>query len=60
MKTTAPRVATHALAAVIATAGVAFCIGGTLFLMSMPSVEYAAASGIAAHAAPVVLANSRD
>lgn len=60
MKTTSPRIATHALAAVIAAAGVAFSIGGTLFLMSMPSVEYAAASGIAAQSAPVVLAASRN
>ncbi|QSI78085.1 MULTISPECIES: hypothetical protein [Niveibacterium] len=60
MKTTAPRTATRALAALIAAAGVTFSIGGTLFLMSMPSLEYAAASGIAAQSAPVVVATNRD
>jgi len=60
MKTTAPRIATRALAALIAATGVAFSIGGTLFLMSMPSLEYAAASGIAAQSAPVVVAANRD
>ncbi|WP_374603084.1 hypothetical protein [Niveibacterium sp.] len=59
MKTTAPRTATRALAALIAAAGVTFSIGGTLFLMSMPSLD-AAASGIAAQSAPVVVATNRD
>lgn len=56
MKTTA----TRAVAALIATAGVTFSIGGTLFLMSMPSLEYAATSGIAAQPAPVMVAANRN
>jgi len=60
MKTTAPRIAARAVAALIAAAGVTFSIGGTLFLMSMPSIEYAAASGIAAQSAPVVVVASGD
>lgn len=59
MKTAASRIATRAFAALIAVAGVAFSIGGTLFLMSAPSLEYAAASSIAAQSTPVVVA-SRD
>ncbi len=60
MKTTAPRIATRAIAALIAAAGVSFSIGGTLFLMNMPSVEYAAAGSIATQSAPVVVVASHD
>ncbi|MCX9155000.1 hypothetical protein OPU71_02545 [Niveibacterium sp. 24ML] len=54
MKTHSPRLITRAFASLIAAAGVSFCIGGTVFLMSTPSIEYAAATGFAAQSAPLL------
>lgn len=56
MKTHSPRLITRAFASLIAAAGVSFCIGGTVFLMSMPSSEYAAATEFVAQSTPLMLA----
>ena len=56
MTTTTARLMTRIYASLIAAAGVSFCIGGTLFLMSTPSTEYAAATALVAQSAPVVVA----
>jgi hypothetical protein len=56
MKTKTTRLMTRVYASLIAAAGVSFSIGGTLFLMSMPSTEYAAATEFVAQSAPVMVA----
>lgn len=56
MKATTTRLMTRVYAGLIAAAGVSFSIGGTLFLMSMPATEYAAATALAAQSAPLVVA----
>ncbi|MCX9155002.1 hypothetical protein OPU71_02555 [Niveibacterium sp. 24ML] len=56
MKTRTTRLMTRVYAALIAAAGVSFSIGGTLFLMSIPAVEYATAVELATQSAPLVVA----
>ncbi|GAA5179715.1 hypothetical protein GCM10025771_22460 [Niveibacterium umoris] len=57
MKTLRPRFTAHLFAAMLATAGVSFSIGGTLFLLSMPASEYTAAKHFAAHGLPLLVAH---